>query len=93
MSDSVAQVALKRVFELLDGPSGVARALGEQGITITPWACNKWLRQGRLPRTDYTGETHYAAALERAVKSEVRAEELLSRDPPIVPPVQLELPA
>lgn len=65
------------VFDLLKGPSGVARKLGEQGISITPWACNKWLRAGRLPRTDYTGETQYAAALERAVDGRISAQALL----------------
>jgi hypothetical protein len=77
MSDPVRVKALKKVFDLLEGPSGVSRALGARGITITPWACNKWLRQGRLPRTDYTGETNYAEQLERAVKGEVTAASML----------------
>lgn len=59
---------IERVFEILQGPSGVSRSLGVEGITITPWACSKWLRAGRLPRTEYTGETQYAEALERATK-------------------------
>lgn len=69
---------IQRVFDLLKGPSGVARSLGDQGIRITPWAVNKWLRAGRLPRTEYTGETHYARALERAVDGQVTAAELLA---------------
>ncbi len=68
---------LERVFELLGGPSGVARSLLEQGISITPWAVNKWLRAGRLPRTEYTGETSYAQALERAVNGQGTAMVLL----------------
>jgi hypothetical protein len=68
---------IAQVFQILNGPSGVARKLAEQGISITPWACNKWLRAGRLPRTDYTGETNYAAALERAVGGQVSAQALL----------------
>lgn len=68
---------LEKVFELLKGPAGVSRALAEQGIKVTPWAANKWLRAGRLPRTEYTGETAYARALETAVKAQVTADVLL----------------
>lgn len=69
--------ALERIFEILGGPSGVSRCLGAAGITITPWAVNKWLRQGRLPRTEYTGETTYARVLAAAAGGQVSAEELL----------------
>lgn len=69
---------IERVFEKLGGPSGVARSLGERGIAITPWAVNKWLRAGRLPRTDYTGETQYAEHLEAMSGGDVKAAELLS---------------
>lgn len=69
---------LERVFELLGGPTGVLKALQAQGIDIkTPWAVNKWLRAGRLPRTEYTGETSYAKALELAVNGQVTAEVML----------------
>lgn len=68
---------IAKVFELLKGPSGVARSLSERGVRITPWACNKWLRAGRLPRTEYTGETRYASLLEQAVDGKVTAAELL----------------
>lgn len=70
---------LAKVFELLGGPSGVLKALRAQGVktVTTPWAVNKWLRAGRLPRTEYTGETSYAKALERAVNGQVTAEVLL----------------
>ncbi len=68
---------IERAFDLLSGPSGVSRGLLDRGITITPWACNKWLRQGRLPRTDYTGETNYAKALEELTGGKVTAEQLL----------------
>lgn len=74
------QTALELVFELLGGPSGVLRSLHAQGVTTikTPWAVNKWLRQGRLPRTEYTGETSYADALSRAVGRRVSTEALLA---------------
>ena len=70
---------ISKVFVLLGGPSGVSRKLTQQGIPITPWACNKWLRAGRLPRTEYTGETGYATALEQAVGGEVTAAALLEQ--------------
>lgn len=68
---------LERVFDWLGGPSGVSRSLGDHGVSITPWACSKWLRAGRLPRTDYTKETNYAELLARAVSGRVSAERLL----------------
>lgn len=73
------QTPIEQAFELLGGPTGVARNLAEQGIKITPWACNKWLRARRLPRTDYTGETSYAAAIERALDGKVTAKALLEQ--------------
>src|SRR5260221_5176244 len=74
------QTAVELVFELLGGPTGVLRALRGQGIDKikTAWAVNKWLRQGRLPRTEYTGETKYADALSRAVGGRVSSEALLA---------------
>lgn len=71
---------LERVFELLGGPTGVLKALRAAGIEIkTPWAVNKWLRAGRLPRTEYTGETNYAQVLERAVGGQVTAAAMLEQ--------------
>lgn len=77
---AVKKKPLERVFGWLGGPSGVARALREQSagrVDLTPWACSKWLRAGRLPRTDYTKETNYAELLERAVARRISAERLL----------------
>lgn len=76
--DAPERNPLQIVFEILGGPTGVLRALQAQGIELkTPWAVNKWLRAGRLPRTDYTGETQYAKALEIAVRGQVSAETML----------------
>jgi hypothetical protein len=68
---------IERAFEILKGPSGVSRGLASKEIVVTPWACNKWLRKGRLPRTEYTGETEYAKALEQLTEGQVTAEQLL----------------
>lgn len=44
--------------------SEVIKAIGVQSISIacecSPRAIYKWIEKGCLPRTDFTGETHYA---------------------------------
>lgn len=47
--------------EVIDSIGGVASAASICGIS--PRAVYKWLKAERLPRTDYTGETHYAELL------------------------------
>lgn len=37
-----------------------------------------WCRRGRLPRTEWTGETKYAEKIEKITNGEVSKEELLS---------------
>lgn len=74
------QTPIDRVFDLLGGPTGVLKVLRAAGIDIkTPWAVNKWRRAGRLPRTEYTGETNYARVLAAAVDGQVTAEQLLEQ--------------
>lgn len=46
---------LKQAIEKAGGVALVAN-----GCNISPRAVYKWLAAGRLPRTDYTGETDYA---------------------------------
>ncbi len=36
----------------------------------------KWARSGRMPRTEWTGETQYSLAIERATHGAVTREEL-----------------
>lgn len=45
---------LQRAAELL-GQSGIATACG-----VTQPAVAKWVKKGRMPRTEYSGETNYA---------------------------------
>lgn len=33
---------------------------------VTGQAVSRWLKRGKLPRTEYTGETHYADLMEAA---------------------------
>lgn len=44
---------------------------------VTPRAVYKWLSNGRLPRTEYTGETQYAKALEEHGSGAFTADKLL----------------
>lgn len=53
--------------------SELARWLG-----LTPKAVRKWRLAGRLPRTEYTGETSYAAIIERQTVGRVTREQLLA---------------
>ncbi|AXR28624.1 helix-turn-helix domain-containing protein [Pseudomonas aeruginosa] len=46
---------LKQAVEKAGGVSQVAAS-----CEVSPRAVYKWLASGRLPRTDYTGETDYA---------------------------------
>ncbi|WP_088706301.1 hypothetical protein [Noviherbaspirillum denitrificans] len=36
--------------------------------SVSPVAVYKWLKKGRLPRTEWTGETNYAALIAEASK-------------------------
>lgn len=63
---------LEHAFELL-GPAKVARACGVKGPSAIKWRAN-----GRLPRTEWTGETQYAHCIERATEGKVTRDALLA---------------
>jgi len=44
---------------------------------VTYQAVKKWAVKGRLPRTEWTGESNYAAAIERLTGGQVPREKLL----------------
>jgi hypothetical protein len=46
---------IKRAVEFVGGISNAARL-----CKVSSRAVNKWISAGRLPRTEYTGETHHA---------------------------------
>jgi predicted DNA-binding transcriptional regulator AlpA len=50
----------------------VAALVGLRGPSIY-----KWRENGRLPRTEWTGETNYAAAIVTAMEGRVTREDLL----------------
>ncbi|WP_241773144.1 hypothetical protein [Pseudomonas fulva] len=49
---------MKSLKKAMDAAGGVAAVA--QACEKSPRAVYKWLSAGRLPRTDYTGETNYA---------------------------------
>lgn len=63
---------LERAFELL-GPTKLARVCGVKGPSAIKWRAN-----GRLPRTEWTGETVYARHIEMATAGEVTQAALLA---------------
>ena len=56
------------------GLSTMAKVLG-----VTYPAIRKWEAAGRLPRTEWTGETDYAAKIESACGGKVTKAELLTK--------------
>lgn len=55
------------------GLAKLARVLG-----VTYQAIRKWEAKGRLPRTEWTGETDYASQIEQATEGKVSKACLLS---------------
>lgn len=45
---------------------------------VTPQAIYKWRDRGRVPRTDWTGETDYAVRIEKATKGQITRDQLLN---------------
>ncbi|MFA5170406.1 MAG: hypothetical protein WC426_02490 [Sulfuriferula sp.] len=55
------------------GVNGFARELGVSGPSLL-----KWKKQNSLPRTEWTGETNYAAKIEQLTDGRVTRDDLLS---------------
>ncbi len=63
----------------------ISKAIAIVGIRKLGKACGisyqsiyRWERNGRLPRTDWTGETDYASRIEEATKGAVTRDQLLN---------------
>lgn len=75
----------------MEAPTPLKVAIDQVGLTQLAKACGvshqavrKWQRQGRLPRTEWTGETAYAAAIEQATAGEVKRDVLMAKWPATV---------
>lgn len=62
----------KAINETPGKTSGVASICG-----VSVRAVYKWIQSGRLPRTDYTGETSYASKIAEASEGNISADWLL----------------
>lgn len=57
----------------ITGLQSLAEACG-----ISYQAVKKWEKAGRLPRTDWTGETNYAEIIEKATSGAITRDQLLT---------------
>lgn len=74
---------LSRAIELCGGPVAFTRKLNEHlPKPVSYQAVKKWEAKGRLPRTEWTGETNYAAAIELITKGAVTKAQLLTLECP-----------
>jgi S-adenosylmethionine/arginine decarboxylase-like enzyme len=55
---------LVAAIDFAGGMKAVAALCGVSHVAV-----HKWLKNGRLPRTEYTGETRYAELIARACKN------------------------
>ena len=60
---------IKRAITAVGGASVAARLCG-----VSARAINKWVAAGKLPRTEYTGETRHAENLAKGSSGEFTAE-------------------
>ena len=64
---------LEKAVAFLGGYTPTARICGVTFMTV-----GRWVKKGRLPRTELSGERSYASKIERALKGRITEEELLS---------------
>ena len=57
----------------LTGLTNLAKACG-----VTYQSVKRWEDKGRVPRTDWTGETDYASRIEEATKGVITRDQLLN---------------
>ena len=68
---------LRKALHLCRGIYGMAEICG-----VTHGSVHQWRKRGCLPRTEWTGETHYAEKIEAATNGAITKAELLSYVPP-----------
>lgn len=71
---------IQTVLDLAGGPVALTREINRRiDRPVTYQAVLKWARLGKLPRTEWTGETSYAKAMSAAVGGKVKVRELLQK--------------
>ena len=60
---------------------GLARLARE--LNVSYQAIRKWEKAGRLPRTEWTGETNYGAVIEKLTEGKVKKSALLGSRQPV----------
>lgn len=73
-----SSVGMKEAVKLAGGPLKVAKS-----CEISTSAVHKWITNGRLPRTEYTGETKYAEILAALSGGKFDARQLLENLKPM----------
>lgn len=52
-----------------------------QALGVSSQAMYKWIKSGRMPRTEWTGETAYSQKIEELTARQVTRDQLLGRWP------------
>jgi hypothetical protein len=69
---------IEQAIKHVGGVTAFTKALNELiERPVTYQAVKKWAAKGRLPRTEWTGETRYAVAIEQLTDRQVLRDELL----------------
>lgn len=68
------KTGLDKAIDLAGGQTAIANIVG-----LTPQAIQKWVANGCLPRTEWTGETNYAELIADHLAPQISREELLHR--------------
>lgn len=68
------KTGLDRAIDLAGGQTAIANIVG-----LTPQAIQKWVANGCMPRTEWTGETNYAEQIAQFLHFKVTKSEMLQR--------------
>jgi len=70
LQQAIAVIGIKKATR------GIAIVASRCGVSYQ--AVRKWYNAGRLPRTEWTGETRYAEIIEAATDGQITREQLLA---------------
>lgn len=57
----------------------IGRSVLARALKVTPPAIKKWEVSGRMPRTEWTGETNYSALIEKLSGGKIKRKDLLAK--------------